>query len=71
VNKCKIKFIERARVSRLGVNKRNHDVSGALGDPQALMVVGQSSRVHKHPALSGVKYGTVISDEATTSTLKM
>lgn len=51
------------------VNERYHDVPGALGDPQTLMVVSQSSWMHQHPTGFGVGHGAVVTYESTTATL--
>lgn len=34
---------------RSGIDEGNHDVAGAVGGGQSLVVVGESARVHEHP----------------------
>lgn len=55
----------------LGVHKGDHDVPGALGGVQALVVVGQPPRVHEHPAHPGVSHLAVIPQEPTATSLKI
>ena len=55
----------------LGVHERDHDVPGALGGVQALVVVSQPARVHEHPAHPGVRHLAVISQEPTAATLEI
>jgi hypothetical protein len=55
--------------TNLRVDEGNHDVSGALGDAQPLVVVGEAARVHQHPALAGILNCAVVADEATATTL--
>ena len=53
----------------LGVDKGDHDVSGALGGVQPLVVVSQSARVHEDPAHPGVRHLTVVTQEPTPTAL--
>lgn len=54
----------------LGVHEGHHDVSGPLGDRQALVVVGQPAGVHEGPALPGSLHPAVVAQEAAASALK-
>lgn len=45
------------------VHEGDHDVAGAVGDLEALVVVGQAARVHQQPAGAGVAHGAVVADE--------
>lgn len=53
----------------LGIDKRYENVSGSFGRVQPLMQVGQSTRVHQHPALLSVCHRTILPDEAAASAL--
>jgi hypothetical protein len=64
-----IKESDMIRIKNLRVDEGNHDVSGALGDAQPLVVVGQTTRVHQHPALAGIPHRAVVADETTSSAL--
>ena len=44
----------------LRVDEGDHDVPGALGRLQPLVVVRQPPRVHQHPALPRPRHGAVI-----------
>ena len=52
-----------------GIDERDHNVSRALGDAQSLVVVGESARVHKHPAGLGVGDAAVVAYEAAATAL--
>lgn len=47
------------------IHKRDHDVSCALGDQQALVVVRQSARMHQQPPRLSVAHGAVVPNETT------
>lgn len=51
-----------------GVHERDHDVAGALGDWQALVVVGQAARVHQSPAPFQVNHTAVVPQEVAATT---
>lgn len=53
----------------LRVDEGNHDVSGALGDAQTLVVMGEAARVHQHPTLARILHGAVVADKPTATTL--
>ena len=55
----------------LGVDKGDHDVSGALGGVQPLVVVSQSARVHEDPAHPGARHLAVVTQEPTAAALKI
>lgn len=56
-----------ARCSR--VDEGDHDVAGALGDAQALVVVRKAARVHEQPAAPRVAHRAVVPQEPTTAAL--
>ena len=51
------------------VNERDHDISCALRRIESLVVVGQSTGMHKHPANLGLSDLAIIAEEATSATL--
>jgi hypothetical protein len=57
------------KLKGLRVDEGDHDVAGATGHGQSLVVVRQPARVHEHPALLGVRYGAVVPDETAAAAL--
>ena len=55
----------------LRVDKGDHDVSGALGGVQPLVVVSQPARVHEDPPHPGARHLTVVTQEPTTAALQV
>ena len=53
----------------LWVDERDKDVSGSRSNGQSLVEVGQSPRVHHHPAFPGLRHTAVIADEPATTSL--
>lgn len=53
-----------------GVDEGHHDVAGALGGGQALVVVGEAAGMHEGPALPGRLHLTVVAQEPAASTLE-
>ena len=51
------------------VNKRDHDISCAFRRVEPLVVVGQSTGMHKHPANLGLSDLAIIAEEATSTAL--
>ena len=52
------------------VNERDHDISCALRRIESLVVVGQSTGMHKHPANLGLSDLAIIAEEATAAALE-
>lgn len=55
--------------SNLGVNERNHDVSGSLGCVKALVIMGESAWMHQHPTFAGVQYTAIVPQKFATAAL--
>ena len=52
-----------------GVDEGHHDVAGAVGGGQTLVMVGESARVHQHPPFPQTDHGAVVPHHSDSSPL--
>ena len=64
------KLVIRRVIVFSGVNKRDHDISCALCHIEALVIVGEASRMHEHPSNLCLCDLAVVSEEPTTTALE-